>query len=249
MSAPVIGVSGSHVPYPASGYWAGTRRAHINEDYVRSLAGVGAIPVGLPIQDPSAAEALVQRLDGLVLTGGADIDTSLYGQEPTWHEGPFNRARDDWDIALYRAAVARGIPVLGTCRGLQVIVVAEGGTLHQDLAQAGVTQTSHNQQRQDIAWNAVAHPVTIAPGSLLAGLVGERIDVNTFHHQAADALPDTLRQTATSDDGVVEAAERTDGWVLGVQWHPERSFGVDQASTQIFAGLAEAAAVRMDTLR
>ena len=177
-------------------------------DYARNVYAVGGMPVHLPI-DADPAD-WVHHLDGLVLTGGADVDPSRYGHDNT--ASISEPERDSVEFELYRTALDDEIPVLGICRGFQLVNVHAGGTLHQDVP-------SH--ARYDLPPSTAAHGVTIEPGSILHGLLGDQRAVNSLHHQTADEIGDGLRVTAVADDGTPEAVERSDAAVLAVQWHPE----------------------------
>jgi putative glutamine amidotransferase len=202
--------------------------------YLRAVELGGGIPVVLAPEHPGMAEALLDRLDGLCLAGGPDLDPLGYG-DPVRHDrlGPTDRTVDAAEVALARGADARGLPLLGICRGLQAICVARGGTLHQHV----------DDHRQTAPATESAHAVEVVPGSLLAGLTGARaLEVNSFHHQAAAALGAGLRVSATAPDGTVEALEDPSRpFLLGVQWHAE---GMVERREQLalFSALAEAAA-------
>jgi len=177
-------------------------------DYARSVYTAGGMPVHLPI-DADPAD-WVHHLDGLVLTGGADIDPERYGHDNT--ASTVEGERDSIEFALYQAALDDEIPILGICRGFQLINVHAGGTLHQDVP-------AH--ARYDLPPSAPAHELTIAPDSILRGLYGETRAVNSLHHQTADVIGPGLRVTAVADDGTPEALELPGAAVLAVQWHPE----------------------------
>ncbi|WP_328499483.1 gamma-glutamyl-gamma-aminobutyrate hydrolase family protein [Streptomyces sp. NBC_00414] len=194
--------------------------------YPRLVQAAGGVAAMLPPDDPAYAAGAVARLDGLVIAGGPDVDPSRYGAERDPRCGPEARARDSWELALIEAALASGTPLLGICRGMQLLNVALGGTLVQDI---------------DGHVEAVAvfgrHVVKPVPGSVCAGLVGaEAVSVPTYHHQAVDRLGAGLVPGAYAEDGTVEAVELPGpGWALGVQWHPE--MGVDLS---VMAGLVAA---------
>jgi putative glutamine amidotransferase len=182
--------------------------------YLRAVEAAGGLPVVLAPDDPDVAEALLDRLDALVLAGGPDLDPLTYGvAERHARLGPTDRAVDAAELALAVAADRRGMPVLGICRGAQALNVARGGTLHQHV----------EDHRQTAPATEPAHRVAIAPGSLLAALTDTHsLAVNSFHHQAADRLGRGLRAVATAPDGTVEALEDPDRpFLLGVQWHAE----------------------------
>ena len=179
-------------------------------DYARGVISAGGLPVFLPTSADPADYA--DRLDGLLLSGGTDIDPVLYGQTPCAELIPPEPARDVFEMALLDGAEAAGVPVLGICRGIQVLNVHGGGTLHQHVA-------PHSGDHR--APNSIAHRVDLAEGSLAASLYGPRIEVNSLHHQTIDRLADGYDATGCSEDGVIEVIEsRRRPW-LGVQWHPE----------------------------
>jgi putative glutamine amidotransferase len=188
--------------------------------YAAGIAAAGGVPMLLPpgaAEDPAVVEAGLDGVHGLLLTGGADIDPAAYGAERDPSTGPARADRDAWELALARAAERRGMPVLGVCRGMQILAVAHGSRLVQHLPDV-VGDDSHCPT---VGVHG-RHEVKVAAGSRLAGIVGDRIDVATYHHQSVAAPPPPLVVTAWSDDGTVEALERLDGgWTVGVQWHPE----------------------------
>lgn len=192
-------------------------------NYSEAVAAAGGTPVLAPALPPEHAAAYARVADALLLTGGVDIDPALYGAAPDRELGTVDGPRDAFEIALYHAFRDAGKPVLGICRGLQVINVAEGGTLHQHLpAVDGSWQ--HEQRNPD---GAPLHPVRLEPGSRLHAAFGTTdIRTNSYHHQAIDRLGGGLRAVATTGDGIVEAVEESSGsFVLGVQWHPEMAYG------------------------
>lgn len=178
-------------------------------DYGREVAAAGGLPVLLPTDgDP---RPYIDRLDGLLLTGGADVEPARYGAEPDGN-GDYEPRRDELELTLLAAALDVGLPVLGICRGLQVLNVHAGGTLVQHLP-------SH--ARFDVDPAQVTHQVTSEPGSRLHELYGPVVDVNSLHHQAVEAVGRGLAVTGRADDGTVEALELDGSSVLAVQWHPE----------------------------
>lgn len=184
-------------------------------DYGRSVALAGGIPVELT-RDADVHD-IVEHLDALILSGGADLDPTHYGQAASEGLGEIEPERDEWEIALNRVARAKGIPVLGICRGFQLINVAHGGSLVQDVSlEEGV---GHPQWDRDGAERT--HEVACVASSVVGSLVGEGLFVNSLHHQVLDRLGQGLIATAKATDGVIEAFETADSRVLGVQWHPE----------------------------
>lgn len=192
--------------------------------YVDGVVEAGGLPIVLPaLRRWLAAEAL-DGLDGLLLTGGGDVDPARYGDAAVPECGPPEGARDAWELALIDAARELEIPVLGICRGAQVLNVAYGGGLVQHLPGRGID--GHDDERVD----GEVHGVALAPGSLVRQVTGtDVLRTNTLHHQAIDPdrIGDGLRVTGVADDGVVEAVESADPdeQVLGVQWHPELLLG------------------------
>jgi putative glutamine amidotransferase len=188
--------------------------------YPEAIRRAGAIPVVIPPLDAAAIDPLLDGLWGLCLSGGPDLHPSCYGAQPHPALGPTEPHLDIFEIALLRAAEARGMPVLAICRGLQVLNVARGGTLIQDLPSQRPSNVVH---RQKIAARRPAHDVTLERGSRVAEAMGVAdAAVNSFHHQAVDELGAGLRIVGWAPDGVVEAIEATDrAFTLAVQWHAE----------------------------
>jgi putative glutamine amidotransferase len=193
----------------------------LREAYVRSVERAGAIPVALPAGSPADAAGLLERLDGILLSGGIDVDPPLFGESA--HSGlrRVDRRRDDFEIALVRGAIERDVPILAICRGHQVLNVATGGTLHQDLP--SLIPGGERHERAEPRWQRV-HTVAIEPRSRLSSLLGEGpVSVNSIHHQAVARVGTGLVVSARCpDDDVVEGIEMpARRFVLGVQWHPE----------------------------
>jgi putative glutamine amidotransferase len=184
-------------------------------DYSKALTAAGALVVGLSRDAP--VDDMVDRLDGLVLSGGGDIDPQLYRAEVEPGCGSIERERDLWELAILAAAVERGLPVLGICRGLQVLNVARGGTLVQDVA----ADAGDGHPRFDRPRDEVAHTVRLVDGSLAATVYGPEVEVNSLHHQVVAEVGDGLVASGRSPDATVEALELPGRPVLAVQWHPE----------------------------
>jgi gamma-glutamyl-gamma-aminobutyrate hydrolase PuuD len=205
--------------------------AMLHATYVAATQRAGGIAVLLPPQADGADEVL-DRVDGLVLTGGADVDPLRYGQAPGERTSQPRALRDEWETALARAALRRHIPLLAICRGLQILNVALGGTLHQHLP--GVTG---NDSHQPTPGTFGSVEVTTVPGTRTAGLLGPALRVQCHHHQALARLAPGLTVTGHAADGTVEAAEVTgQAFALGVQWHPEE----DREDARLFTALASA---------
>lgn len=195
----------------------------LGAQYVWAVQEPGTVPVLVtPAHDDAGIDAVLDSVNGLVLTGGEDVDPALYGQAPHPMLGPVHRERDTMELRALARARARGIPVLAICRGMQVLNVAFGGTLIQDLPSQDPGRLTHEQSapvtRQ---W----HHATVLAESELRRVFGvSELFINSFHHQAVDQLGAGLRATVWAEDGVVEGIEATDreSWICGVQWHPER---------------------------
>lgn len=232
---PVIGLT-TYLEQAKQGVWD-VRAAFLPQVYFDSVTASGGVAVLLPPQpDPEiAAEAVLNGLDGLILTGGLDVQPELYGAERHPRTDAPRPDRDAWELALFRGAEGRRLPVLAICRGLQLVNVARGGTLHQHLPEALGTE------RFRVGGGVFAtNDVIVDEGSRLAELVGPgALAVHSYHHQGVDRLGDGLVATAHTD-GLVQAFESDgDGYVLGVQWHPEQN----QEDRRLFAGLVAEASV------
>jgi putative glutamine amidotransferase len=212
----------------------------MREDYVRSVEQAGAVPVVLPPLRAEDVAALVGRLDGVLLSGGVDLDPVLFGQAPHPKLGQVNRRRDDFELALTRAALRQDLPILAICRGHQVLNVATGGTLIQDIP--SLVKGANVHDARGPRWRR-AHRVDLEPQSRLREILGrDTIPVNSFHHQAVDRLGEGLVVSARSpEDGVVEGIEMpTRRFVVAVQWHPESFWSRPDSFQPLFDAHAEA---------
>ncbi len=189
--------------------------------YAAGIRAADAVAVLLPPDEPGRADAALDAVHGLLLAGGADVDPARYGADRDIATGPARPDRDGWELALTRAALAREVPVLAVCRGMQVLNVALGGTLRQHLPDAVGTEL-----HCPTVGEHGRHEVRFADGSTLAAVFGPQAQVATYHHQAVERLGDHLVPTGWASDGVVEAVELPGAdWVIGVQWHPEALAG------------------------
>lgn len=218
MNKPRIGIAanlrtiGSDMP--------GMYFSYVSHDYVEALERSGAIPVMLPVlKDLDLLRQQMEGLSGILLPGGYDIDPMLYGEQPVIGQDFAMAEVDRFSIRTLQEADAMGLPVLGVCKGIQVINVAFGGTLYQDLPRQKEGCLQHSQKAP--RYNP-SHYVSIEAGSFLSELFPARIAVNSFHHQAVKETAKGFRVTARAEDGVIEAIEKESGtFMLGVQWHPE----------------------------
>ncbi len=194
----------------------------LNSAYVTSLENAGLVPLVVPpLRNDVAARAIVSRVDGILLTGGEDVEPTLYGQERNENSGQANEPRDRTEIALIRAARELRKPILAICRGPQVLNVALGGTLIQDIPSQVPGALEHNSPGNRAGR---VHEVIIDKDSMIAAAIGAtHIMVNSLHHQSVLDVAPGMKVTARSTDGIVEGIESTDEgwWAMGVQWHPE----------------------------
>ncbi len=217
-------------------------RFGITQSYVRALVAAGCAPVLIPLlDDDERLRAIYERLDGIVLPGGADIAPQEYGEKPIGDLNVVEAPRDRTELTLARWAFADDLPTLGICRGQQVLNVALGGSLWQDLRHQGVTQVEHSDA-DGRARTAMIHRVRLDPDSRLAQLIDETdIEVNSLHHQAVKTVAPQLKVVGKSEDGVIESLESYDRrFLIAVQWHPEEIDDLPWVK-RLFAGLARAA--------
>ncbi|MGH7392759.1 MAG: gamma-glutamyl-gamma-aminobutyrate hydrolase family protein [Candidatus Rokuibacteriota bacterium] len=240
MSPPLIGVTTSvtlgHTP----------ERAHVNAAYLRAVQQAGGVPVALPPHlDAPSRDALWRRLDGLLLTGGGDLAPERFGEPP--HAAVYDVApeRDALELTLTERALAGAVPVLAICRGIQVLNVALGGSLIQDLPTEVPGPVAHSQTAPR---EEPTHDVKVMVEGTRLGAVVEsaELSVNSFHHQAIKRLGRGLRAVAWAPDGVIEGVDMPDAraLVIGVQWHPEDLVGRDAAARRLFSALVQAALAR-----
>jgi putative glutamine amidotransferase len=210
----------------------------VPDDYLMMLGQVGLQAVLLPVSgSPADAAGLMDRLDGLLLTGGGDVAPDQYDATSQPQTIGVDCRRDAVEIELIRQARQAGLPILAICRGIQLLNVALGGTLIQDLPTADPSAAGHMEPDR---WNGVAHSVRVEPGTLLHRLLGPDVLVNSLHHQAIGTLAPGLRAAARAPDGVIEAIEECDAtFVVGLQWHPEM-LGPSHPSVAVFRQFATA---------
>jgi putative glutamine amidotransferase len=216
----------------------------MNQTYVRALEQLGALPVLIPLQMSEATlRGIFERLDGLLLPGGEDMDPSTYHAERHPQLGATDKERDRTELLLTEWALAEGMPVLGVCRGVQVINVACGGTLYQDLHSERPDFAKHDYFPPNFERFRISHAVKIEADSRLAHALGEQHEVNSMHHQGINRVGAGLRPVAVTDDGLVEAVEVPElPYVVGVQWHPEELARTDSHSSRLFYDFVSAAA-------
>jgi putative glutamine amidotransferase len=218
LSLPVIGLPTLAIPPGPK-----PPRFGINQSYVRALVGAGCAPLLIPLlEDEDRLRAIYERLDGIVFPGGADVAPGEYGEEPVGNLNVVEVPRDRTELTLARWASEGDLPILGICRGQQLLNVALGGSLYQDLRAQGATSVEHSDA-DGRARTDLVHRVRLDPESRLAQLLDETVvEVNSLHHQAVKRLAGPLRISGRSDDGVIEAVESgAHRFLIAVQWHPE----------------------------
>jgi len=245
--APRIGVSVGHIHAdPNRKLFKGKELQFVEEKMAASVWRGGGLPLVLPdLRSDDAIAACLDAVDGILLQGGADVAPSSYGQVPRQAAWAGDPLRDHYEIALTKAALVAGLPVLGICRGIQVLNVALGGTLLQDIESQHPDALSHRDWPR---YEIVEHTVALAPNSWLREVYEDaEILVNTIHHQAVDAPAAGFEVTARAPDGIVEAIESrsAERWAVGVQWHPEWLDGSSEGGphrapgTPLFAAFSE----------
>lgn len=219
MTKPIIGISGS-VIIDNGGIFPGYRRSYVNEDYVDSVVQNGGVPFIIPFtENDEVIKAQLDHVQALILSGGHDLDPHDYHEEPEQKIGAVWPERDHFDMLLLKLAEEKGIPVLGICRGAQIINVAHGGSLYQDLSYRSQKTLKHMQGHTP---SLPTHGMKVTEGSKLAQILGKtEFEVNSFHHQTIKEVAPDLIESAVAPDGVVEGIENKAGTVIGVQWHPE----------------------------
>lgn len=214
-----IGISGSLL-FDEGGMFPGYARAYVNHDYVAAVQAAGGIPLIIPLNtDEEIIAAQLAKVDGLIISGGYDVNPLVFGEEPHRLLGMTVDDRDTFDILLIKAALAAKKPIFGICRGIQIINAACGGTLYQDCTLAEDSYVKHWQGNQPAHRT---HTVQIEKNSALYAALGETALVNSFHHMALKAVAPGFKITARAADGIIEAFEKEQGsFVLAVQFHPE----------------------------
>ena len=231
MARPLIGIT-TYVEHASWGHWDNVEAALIPYDYVRAVERAGGRAVLVPPDDSGIADVL-DALDGLVFSGGNDLEPSVYGADAHDATGGTNPERDRGELALLEAALARDLPVLAICRGSQVLNVARGGEIEQHLP-----DRLGDEVHRQVPGTFGEHGVDVLPETKLAGIVGPRVAVKSHHHQGFDRLGDGLRESARAEDGTVEGVEDpTRTFALGVLWHPE-----EDEDKALFEALVAAAA-------
>ncbi|WP_442599799.1 gamma-glutamyl-gamma-aminobutyrate hydrolase family protein [Neobacillus sp. D3-1R] len=230
MKKPIIGITGAYVKHNQH-----MEGVYIHQDYHKAVAANGGIPIILPFTTPETNKEMLQLCDGIILSGGEDVDPQFYSQDPHLHLGATIPERDLVEMETVKYVLENNIPLLAICRGIQILNVALGGTLIQDIPSQVTEPIQHSQlvdRGRDTHW------VTISKESKLYQIFGsEKIRVNSLHHQAIDKVSDELRVVARSADGIVEAVEyiHPTTFTVGVQWHPESMTSTNVLMNQLFS--------------
>jgi putative glutamine amidotransferase len=216
-----------------------SEKLSLNLAYLRAVEAAGGVPVMLAGTEETA-RAVIGQLHGVLLSGGVDVDPCHFGEEPHPALGEVSATRDTFELALARAALQGGVPVFGICRGCQVMAIAGGGTLYQDIPSQRPESLQHYQHG---ARSRASHAVDVSAGSRLREISGApHLRVKSFHHQAVRALPSGWVSTATAPDGLIEAFEDpSHPYWLAVQWHPEGLYAHDPAAKALFTAFVQAA--------
>jgi putative glutamine amidotransferase len=226
---PIIGITGAYMK--RNEHMEGS---YVHHDYHKTVAANGGIPVILPFISPEITLDTLPLCNGIILSGGEDVDPQFYGQDPHVHLGPTLPDRDLVEIEIVKYAIRNNIPILAICRGVQILNVALGGTLIQDIPSQLNEPIQHSQKverRRDTHW------VTVSENSKLFQILGlDQIRVNSLHHQALDKVSNDLRVVAISSDGIVEAVEyiHSSTFTIGVQWHPESMASTNSSMNNLF---------------
>lgn len=238
MQKPVIGVLAKRNTGDT-----GIARLYTNLPYLESIQQAGGMPLMLPVMQADREEiaAWLRLVDGILLPGGYDVAPAYYGQHPLRQVTLTNRTEDAAEILLVQMAKAQHVPVLGVCRGLQVMNVALGGTLWQDIPTQCADSICHYQHSE--LRDELFHTVAVRGGSLLEEILGaQQVDTNTFHHQSVRDIAPGLVAVAQTQDGVIEALESENGLMLGVQWHPEGLSAKHKQHADLFRWLVKMSA-------
>ena len=240
MKKPIIGISASMIFEEKDELFLGDKYSCVAHSYVDAIYKSGGIPVVLPIlKDVSAIREQVKLLDGIVLSGGRDVDPHFYGEEPLEKLEAIFPERDVHETALIKAATDLKKPIFAICRGMQILNVVYGGTLYQDLSLIPGNVLKHNQVSKP---TLKTHKIQIEENSIISEIFGKETMVNSFHHQALDKVADDFKVVARASDGVVEAIEhKTYKFLVGVQWHPEMLAVECDEARELFKRLIEEA--------
>lgn len=234
MKKKVIGISCNIVKAKDSDSFPGLYLQRIFNEYIQAVILAGAVPILIPVTNSTVVlDRQLDLIDGLIVSGGYDVNPDRYNEEPHRLLGNTSHSRDDFEFYLVEQAYKRHIPYLGICRGHQVLNVAFGGTLYQDLSLKDDTYIKHSQKSDP---HKPCHSIKVSPNSNLFNIFGETYKVNSFHHQGVKDVAKGFLVSATSPDGIVEGIELIDNenFLMGVQWHPEIMAEDDNKTLELF---------------
>jgi putative glutamine amidotransferase len=223
--------------------YSATLTYRFNGNYTVALAACDAVPLVIPLGLPEPIlRDILSRLDGLLLSGGVDVDPAHYGEEHHPQLGQVDAVRDTTELNLARWALAADLPILAICRGIQLLNVAAGGSLYQDIKAQLPDAARHSYKLAETAWEQPTQRVQVVPGSRLAGILGAtEVMTNSFHHQAVKQVGEGFVAVACTADKVIEAIENpSHRFAIGVQWHPEGMFHVDRPARRLFEAFVAA---------
>ena len=219
-------------------YSENPRKFTTNARYVQGILDAGGIPVLIPVtENLEDCKAYLDMVDGLLIPGGEDVAPEFYGEDPVPQVNYINRTKDLFDMELIRLAQEQKKPIFGICRGLQVLNVALGGSLYQDIPSQLPKAICHLQS-SDLRFVGT-HKVTLEPQSMIGQVLGAEVMANSYHHQCVKQLAEPLRCVGKTSDGVVEAVETEDGSIFAVQWHPEEMYREEPVFAGLFRKLIE----------
>lgn len=232
MSRPIIGITGSSL-FEGAGLFSGYERLYTNKDYVDSVLRAGGVPLMLPtIEDTEVIKQQLEAIDALIIMGGYDVDPQFFGEEPLSCLGELFPKRDVFEIALLREAYQVKKPVLGICRGMQIMNVCFGGTLYQDISLIKRDiLIQHNQKARPACRT---HSIITEDSSIMRGVYGKEDKVNSYHHMAIKDVAKDFVASSKAPDGIIESIEHKDGLIMGVQFHPEMLSSTHEASQKLF---------------
>lgn len=232
MKKPLIGILGNLL-LVENGVFAGMERSYVNNDYIESVKNAGGVPIMIPpVECIEVIKAQISIVDGVIISGGYDIDPLSYGDEPREKLGYVHPLVDEFTIKAIKIAVQLGKPILGICKGIQILNVAFGGTLYQDTSYMPGAFVKHSQ---NVERHAATHSIEVEGGSKLYEVTQGNIQVNSFHHEVLRNVAPGFRVTARAKDGVIEAIEKEGKiFVMGVQWHPEMMAAKNDKMMKLF---------------
>ena len=237
MRVPIIGISGS-IMKDSGGMFPGYKRAYVNDDYIQAVLNAGGIPIILPmVDDAERIKEIVGRIDGLLLSGGHDVNPLLYKEEPDVKTTEIYPQRDTYDFELIKCATEKQIPIMGVCRGMQIMNTYFGGSNYQDNCYKDGAYIKHWQGHSpDLA----THTIEVEENTKLSMIIGEQLLVNSFHHQSVKKVAEGFLAAARAKDGIIEAIEKNgEHWCIGLQFHPEMMAGNNAAMKNLFKKFVE----------